>query len=172
MNAVIAGMIPVMVVLMTRDMRAMDPAGLRFWGVMSLASLAAMILAYPVNAWLVAAGLKHGMGTVRALGRGGHSVAAERHGADPAPVVAQPHGATGSAHAIGNAGVVRPRATPAQIVAVTVLTLVLLGAGTLVAALGGQLGMGHEMTSRTAQPSSRRPVTPSAPSHRMPDETR
>ena len=31
------------------------------------------VVAYPVNVWLVAVGLKHGMGTQRALGKGGHS---------------------------------------------------------------------------------------------------
>jgi hypothetical protein len=36
------------------------------------------ILAFPVNYWLVATGLKHGMGTVRALGKGGHDLATER----------------------------------------------------------------------------------------------
>lgn len=78
MNAVMAGMIPVMIILMTRDMRAMEPTSLRFWGVMSLASLVGAVLAYPVNWWLVKNGLKHGMGTKRVLGRGGASVAAER----------------------------------------------------------------------------------------------
>ncbi len=77
MNAVMAGMIPVMVILMSRDMRAMEATSLRFWGVMSLASLVGVVTAYPVNWWLVAAGLKHGMGTVRAIGRGGHSLVAE-----------------------------------------------------------------------------------------------
>jgi hypothetical protein len=41
------------------------------------------VTAYPVNVWLVAKGLKHGMGTVRALGEGGHSLEAERR-RDPA----------------------------------------------------------------------------------------
>ena len=77
MNAVMAGMIPVMVLLMSRDMLAMEPTSLRFWGVMSLATLVGFATAYPVNWWLVATGLKHGMGTVRALGKGGHSLAAE-----------------------------------------------------------------------------------------------
>jgi hypothetical protein len=36
-----------------------------------------LLTAYPINLWLVRAGLKHGMGTVRALGKGGHSLAAE-----------------------------------------------------------------------------------------------
>jgi hypothetical protein len=78
MNAVMAGMIPVMIILMTKDMRAMEPNSWRFWGVMSLASLVGAALAYPVNWWLVKNGLKHGMGTERALGRGGTKVAAER----------------------------------------------------------------------------------------------
>ncbi|MBI2755921.1 MAG: DUF4396 domain-containing protein [Chloroflexi bacterium] len=78
MNAVMAGMIPVMVILMNRDMTAMEPTSLRYWGVMSLAALVGMVVAFPVNWWLVASRLKHGMGTVRALGRGGHSLEAEQ----------------------------------------------------------------------------------------------
>ena len=74
MNAVMAGMIPVMIILMTRDMQAMEPTSLRFWGIMSLASLVGAVLAYPVNLWLVAKKLKHGMGTERALGKGGADV--------------------------------------------------------------------------------------------------
>ncbi|GAC1639434.1 MAG: hypothetical protein NVS4B8_06270 [Herpetosiphon sp.] len=78
MNAVMADMIPTMVILMSRDAQAMEATSLRFWGVMSLATLIGLIIAYPVNWWLVAAGLKHGMGTVRTLGKGGHSLAAEQ----------------------------------------------------------------------------------------------
>ncbi len=76
MNVVMAGMIPVMVVLMTRDMSAMEPRSPRFWGVMSLASLVGAVAAYPVNHWLVKVGLKHGMGTDRALGKGGSKMEA------------------------------------------------------------------------------------------------
>jgi hypothetical protein len=71
MNCVMAGMVPVMVILMSRDMRAMEPTSLRFWGVMSLATLAGAVAGYPVNWWLVKNGLKHGMGTERVLGKGG-----------------------------------------------------------------------------------------------------
>ena len=77
MNAVMSAMVPVMVVLMSRDMCSMEPGSLRFWGVMSLAAIAGFVVAYPFNVWLVAAGLKHGMGTVRALGEGGHPPALE-----------------------------------------------------------------------------------------------
>jgi hypothetical protein len=84
MNMVMAGMIPTMVVLMMgSDMRAMWPGELVYWGVMSLATMIGAVTAYPVNVWLVAKGLKHGMGTVRALGEGGHSLDAERR-RDPA----------------------------------------------------------------------------------------
>jgi Sec-independent protein secretion pathway component TatC len=79
MNMVMAGMIPVTVLgMMVRDMRAMEPGQLLFWGVMSLGVIVGFITAYPVNVWLVWAGLKHGMGTERALGKGGHSLAAEQ----------------------------------------------------------------------------------------------
>jgi hypothetical protein len=71
MNAVMAGMIPVMVILMSRDMRAMEATDIRFWGVMSLASVVGLIIAYPINWWLVANKLKHGMGTELVLGKGG-----------------------------------------------------------------------------------------------------
>jgi hypothetical protein len=78
MNMMMTGMFPTMVVLMMgRDMRAMEPTQLVFWGAMSLAVGVGLLTAYPINVWLVRAGLKHGMGTVRALGKGGHSLAAE-----------------------------------------------------------------------------------------------
>lgn len=84
MNMVMAGMIPTMVVLMMgSDMRAMWPGNLVYWGAMSAATLVGFVTAFPVNVWLVAKNLKHGMGTVRALGEGGHSVEAEQR-RDPA----------------------------------------------------------------------------------------
>lgn len=62
MNAVMAGMVPVMVIFMSRDMSAMDPTSVRFWGTMSLATVVGTLATYPVNWWLVKRGLKHGMG--------------------------------------------------------------------------------------------------------------
>jgi hypothetical protein len=79
MNMVMAGMIPAMVLLMMgEDMRAMEPRQLVYWGAMSASIIVGFVVAYPVNVWLVAVGLKHGMGTQRALGKGGHSMAAEK----------------------------------------------------------------------------------------------
>lgn len=62
MNALMAGMIPVMVILMSRDMSAMEPRSVRFWGTMSLALMVGTVMTYPVNRWLVQHGLKHGTG--------------------------------------------------------------------------------------------------------------
>jgi manganese oxidase len=66
MNFMMAGMGPVMSFLMMgRDMRAMVPTELLFWGVMSLGVIAGFAAAYPANVWLVARRLKHGLMTER-----------------------------------------------------------------------------------------------------------
>ena len=62
MNAVMAGMIPAMIILMSRDMSAMEPTSVRFWGTVSLAVVVSTVTTFPVNWWLVERGLKHGMG--------------------------------------------------------------------------------------------------------------
>ena len=67
MNAMMGGMAPVMSLLMMgRDMRAMEPTELVFWGVMSLGVIAGFTLAYPFNVWMVDRKLKHGLMTERA----------------------------------------------------------------------------------------------------------
>lgn len=74
MNMMMAGMFPVMVrFMMGRDMRAMDPRELLYWGVMSLAITVGFFTAYPMNWWLVSKRLKHGLMTVRESPQtGGH----------------------------------------------------------------------------------------------------
>lgn len=65
MNVLMAGMIPVAAVF-ARDIEASrDPLQPEFWFRMSMALLAGFIIAYPMNWWLVARHLKHGMTTVR-----------------------------------------------------------------------------------------------------------
>jgi hypothetical protein len=64
MNMMMAGMLPVMVLLMMgQDMRAMEPTELIYWGTMSLGIIVGFAVAYPINVWLVAVGLKHGLST-------------------------------------------------------------------------------------------------------------
>ena len=131
MNAVMAGMLPVMVILMTREMDAMHATSLRFWGVMSVATLLGFAVAYPVNLWLVGVGLKHGMGTERALGQGGHSMSAD-------PTVPSPE----MQHEMRKDMADLPsRATTPQIVAMGVLTLLMLGLGLVLATLYGHWNM-------------------------------
>ena len=77
MNLMMAGMAPVMTTLMMgRDMRAMWPAYPLFWFVMSIGVLVGFILAYPINIWLVAKGMKHGLMTVRKDAPAGHDMSA------------------------------------------------------------------------------------------------
>jgi FtsP/CotA-like multicopper oxidase with cupredoxin domain len=66
MNAMMAGMAPTMSLLMMgRDMRAMDPLELIFWGVMSLGVMVGFTTAYPFNVWMVKKKIKHGLMTER-----------------------------------------------------------------------------------------------------------
>jgi hypothetical protein len=144
MNAVMSGMIPVMVILMSRHMSAMEPTSGMFWAVMSLATLVGAVLAFPINWWLVKHGLKHGMGTDRALGRGG---------SNPKPLVAPMPAAhpTGGAHSSGkpekqrpNGGMehVRPQeVSNLRLAMMALLTLNMLGAGIALAAKWGNLSM-------------------------------
>lgn len=69
MNFMMAGMGPVMsFVMMGRDMRAMVPTELLFWGAMSIGVIAGFAMAYPWNIWLVVQSLKHGLMTERPPG--------------------------------------------------------------------------------------------------------
>lgn len=65
MNLLMAGMVPTAMTLRRHVDLAGDPAYARFWFVMSMALLVGFIIAYPMNWWLVANHLKHGMMTVR-----------------------------------------------------------------------------------------------------------
>ena len=61
MNGVMAGMIAVMVPWIRLHPAAASPHQGEFWFMMSLALIAGAILAYPLNWWMVAAHLKHGL---------------------------------------------------------------------------------------------------------------
>ena len=74
MNAMMAGMAPTMSLLMMgRDMRAMDPLELIFWGVMSLGVMVGFASAYPFNVWMVKKRIKHGLMTARSAEKGAMS---------------------------------------------------------------------------------------------------
>ncbi len=65
MNLLMAAMIPAANILKQAVPAGHDPSNPEFWFFMSMALLAGFVAAYPVNWWLVAKGLKHGMATLR-----------------------------------------------------------------------------------------------------------
>jgi hypothetical protein len=68
MNLLMAGMVPTVMTLRAHIPSAGDPLSPSFWFVMSMGLLVGFIFAYPMNWWLVAHHLKHGMMTVRPAG--------------------------------------------------------------------------------------------------------
>ena len=63
MNGVMAGMGGLMIVLMSHVPGVHHPWTPQFWFVMSMSLLTGLVVAYPINWWLVSHGLKHGMMT-------------------------------------------------------------------------------------------------------------
>lgn len=153
MNFVMAGMIPVMIIIMTRDMQNMEVRSLRFWGVMSLASLTGGLLAIPINWWLVKNKLKHGMGTEKALGKGGADTEANKamktdegimpnmkmnHSMMDTHQAAEAHKTSlTNAHKMN----MQPTVSPQAKAAFAGLSLIVLLIGILAAALWGDFGM-------------------------------
>jgi hypothetical protein len=88
MNLLMAGMMPTMMILRMYVPAADNPLTPNFWFVMSMALLVGFIIAYPMNWWLVANHLKHGMMTVRpataAAGMPEHAAGSAMSGMAPA----------------------------------------------------------------------------------------
>lgn len=68
MNCLMGGMLPVSALAFQGNPDAHDPTQALFWFRMSLALMVGALVAYPMNYWLVAHHLKHGMLTVRPAG--------------------------------------------------------------------------------------------------------
>ena len=123
MNMMMAGMAPVMVFLMMgRDMRAMEPSQPVFWLVMSLGVVVGFVVAYPVNVWMVARDLKHGLMTVRTDGGDEPGPAQSAHdGHDMSQGMPQRHQGPGS-----DDRPVMPAVTRPQLAAVAIVTTLAL----------------------------------------------
>jgi uncharacterized protein DUF4396 len=96
MNLLMAGMVPTVMALRAYIPSAADPLSPSFWFVMSMGLLVGFIVAYPMNWWLVAHHLKHGMMTVRpaaAHADHAHGTAMQMSGAAEPPAMAMgaPH---------------------------------------------------------------------------------
>jgi FtsP/CotA-like multicopper oxidase with cupredoxin domain len=172
MNMMMAGMAPVMIFLMMgRDMRAMWPAEPLFWFVMSLGITVGFTIAYPVNVWLVAKGMKHGLMTVRSGDREGshreHSADAHAdHNMGVDHGMSGEHGMAGEQHATHGAG--RETVTRPQIVALTGFTLFALLAGMFVPAAFVNLGVRPEEVRNAIMPPGMI-TTPETPAEAMRD---
>lgn len=68
MNCLMGGMMPVSAIAFAHTPGAHDPSQPLFWFRMSLALMFGAVIAYPMNWWLVAHHLKHGMMTIRPKG--------------------------------------------------------------------------------------------------------
>ena len=124
MNSMMAGMAPTMSLLMMgRDMRAMDPSELIFWAVMSLGVMIGFATAYPSNVWMVKKKIKHGLMTNRENGGQGHSRGHEGHGEGQNPPAAAASEGQGAGHHIGS------DATTPQLAALAGVTSFLLISG-------------------------------------------
>ncbi len=136
MNAMMAGMAPTMSLLMMgRDMRAMDPLELVFWGVMSLGVMVGFSTAYPFNVWMVKKKVKHGLMTVRP-GEEAKGNATKAHEAHEGPQVAnKSDGKKTSHHQMGG------DATPPQLAALAGVTGFLLISGMVIPGFSVNLGL-------------------------------
>lgn len=140
MNCMMAGMAPTMSFLMMgRDMRAMEPAELLFWGVMSLGVIVGFTTAYPVNVWMVKAGLKHGLMTERRAGNGNK----QDHLSDTKSAAQQDHqhGRKPDSEHAGSDHQMKPSATGAQLAAVAGVSVLALAVGMIAPANWLNLGL-------------------------------
>ena len=134
MNAMMAGMAPTMSLLMMgRDMRAMDPLELVFWGVMSLGVMVGFTTAYPFNVWMVKKKVKHGLMTVRSdHGAKAHDDHGEKSAMNKTNHSEMAHG---SGHRMGG------DATPPQLAALAGVTGFLLISGMVIPGFSVNLGL-------------------------------
>ena len=141
MNMMAAGMFPTMALLMMgRDMRAMEPSEPLFWAVMSLGVIVGFAVAYPVNVWMVAHGLKHGLMTARPERAHAGADAHEHASATPASSGhTAAHGAHGRSDESGHD--MSPDVTRPQLGSVALLTVLALFFGVVLPAQKVNLGL-------------------------------
>jgi hypothetical protein len=125
MNLLMAGMVPTMVILKSELVSAANPTSPIFWFVMSMALLVGFIVAYPMNWWLVANHIKHGMLTVRRADTGEHA-RVNAHARHEVTGVATHVGQAGAAAA---SGMDEGRRAPVPSVSVMILVSLLALAG-------------------------------------------
>lgn len=134
MNMMAAGMFPTMALLMMgRDMRAMEPTEPLFWAVMSVGVTVGFATAYPVNVWMVVRNMKHGLMTARSSSAdempSEPGVESLQHAGHVMPGSASPLAGASSGGHVGGWNVTRP-----QLAVVALLTVLALGLGVVLPA--------------------------------------
>jgi len=127
MNLLMAGMIPTVMTLRRHVEASDNPITPQFWFVMSMGLLVGFILAYPMNWWLVANNLKHGMMTVRPAS----AEAGMPHGAAEAAMSGMSHGEGQMSHMSMAMDAGRPLRPPLPVM--TLLSFLALAAGLAIA---------------------------------------
>jgi hypothetical protein len=130
MNFLMAGMVPTVMALRRVVPSANDPTTPNFWFVMSMGLLVGFIIAYPMNWWLVANHLKHGMMTVRPtaqLGMAGHGSGMEGMTDDAGSDMGG--GMGGMAHAASGMSMGGSRPTRPPVPVMTLVSFVVLVGG-------------------------------------------
>ena len=124
MNLLMAGMVSTVMALRRQIASGTDPMTPAFWFVMSIALLVGFVIAYPMNWWLVANHLKHGMMTVRPAGP---LHAMQDHGTDA--------GARDAPHVAHTAAMEAKSAPRPPVPVMALLSFVVLAAGFAIARL-------------------------------------
>lgn len=127
MNVLMAGMQLVMAIVMSLSTETHHPSQPGFWFMMSMALLVGFVVAYPMNWWLVANHLKHGMLTVRPARAALAARTARAEPTDAAPDHRDHEATESMAGMAGMATPTRPSGPgTARKAAVTVLSLAIL----------------------------------------------
>src|SRR6266404_8086016 len=141
MNFLMAGMTPVMTLAMKVTPNSHNPLGPTFWFVMSMALLTGFVVAYPMNWWLVANHLKHGMMTVRKRDQAEDSKSIQEHRMDHHGAMSNSGHAADAAtpgHSHKSSEHTAPLPSAGRMGAMTLLSFVVFGIGLAIAwAFGG-----------------------------------
>jgi hypothetical protein len=127
MNFLMAGMLPTVMTLRKYVPSGDNPMTPNFWFIMSMGLLVGFVVAYPINWWLVANHLKHGMMTIR-----------------PVSADAGTHGHTAQAAMSGMAHAGPGQALSAPLPVMALLSFLALAAGGAIGLLSGNANLSQQ----------------------------
>ena len=138
MNCLMGGMIPVSTLAWLDNAEAHDPTEPLFWFRMSVALMTGFVVAYPMNWWLVANHLKHGMMTIRPANDGDAMPGMDMDASGSAAMDMAANAAAGAAH--GSMPADGEHRLKPPLAVMTLVSLGVLAAGLIVSWIFGGLG--------------------------------